>query len=422
MTPYQRIQRSSSPPLLVTGALALGLAAGCAEAGSTDPGGSANLDGAVAGDFIAHVSPKSRTITFEKVGKAPAGKTAPGFRAQDLNGSADSLNIESDDVEGSGSTNTVELVTNSVGFDTDCPPGFQSKTFCGNVTLRHFYPRSLSHVYVQATRMWDTNGNDLTGHSALNSDASEFGLNNGIGLWQYSNEAAASAGVLGAAPYNHGTRDWVFQNPDDADWYIYLKVVAGMQYLDYAFDFSSESFIDACALGTNLGKTSTSTQTLPFTFTLYDQTSTTVRFNRRGMMTFGSTAGSASGTNVALPSTAAPKPALFAFWDDIVFGTNGAMCFATVGEAPNRKFVVEWRDMNFASSGDQTASLTFEAILSEGTNSIDTVYHDMNGPTLRASGDSATVGVQNSTGTAAQAEYNIPDFGSGNAYAFIPIP
>jgi hypothetical protein len=50
------------------------------------------------------------------------------------------------------------------------------------------------------------------------------------------------------------------------------------------------------------------------------------------------------------------------------------------------------------------------------------VYNSMNGPTSRTSGNSATVGTQNELGTDTTSEYNQPNYGTGKAYTFIPIP
>lgn len=375
--------------------------------------------GPILEEFIGHVSPKKGTITFERVKRAASG---PGFAPQDLSASGDSLTIDNDGVAGTGSTSTVELVTNSVGWNGQCPGGYQSNSFCGNVTLRHFYTRPFSHVHVEVVDI-KVNGALNYTHSALNSDSPDDGLNGTFGLWQYTAPAANTLGVLGASPHNVASRDWVFANPDDADYAIKLRVVAAVSYSAYMMDYSSQSFVDACSGGTSLGQTASVTQTMPFAFTLYTSTSTTVRFNKRAMITLGSVSGTSTGSNVNLPSGLAPKPALFVFWDDITFGAApSAQCYKVLGSAPNRQYVVTWKQMDFSLAPDKGASLTFSAFLSEGTNQVDLVYDTMSGPTGRTDGSSATVGVQNASANTATAEFNTPDFGSGNAYTMVPIP
>jgi hypothetical protein len=178
---------------------------------------------AVIGSYVAHLRPKARTLTFERLDTAPvlpAG--APGPAPQNET----SLQIVQDGVAGSGPADSVELVTNSVGTDAQCPSGYQSNSFCGNVTLRHFYPIGLSAVYVQVTAIKDDSGNALSGHSGMNSDAAAFGLDNSLGLWEHGAAGMPMSGMLGLSPDNAGTRDWVFANPDDADINVVLNVVA----------------------------------------------------------------------------------------------------------------------------------------------------------------------------------------------------
>ena len=411
--------------IALTGALLLGILPGCVgeqtdSATMIEPADAPSVPlppkSVVLGEFIAHVRPSRRSITFEAATPA-AGK---GVSPQSI----DDLNVTQDGVAGSGPANTIELVTNTVGYNAQCPAGYQTASFCGNVTLRHFFSGSLANVFVQVLSVYSpTTGLEMTGHGGINGDGSEFGLDATKGLWKYTAPAATTPGIVGASPNNSGTRDWVFANPDDADTYIRMRVISSLTYASYVFDFSSQAFVDACATGTNVGAVSQSTQTMPFPFTLYGNTDTTVKFNKRGMITFGAVAGTASGVSLALPSASAPKPALFVFWDDIGFAaTSTGMCYVTIGTAPNRKYVIEWNNMNFVPVADQTASLTFEAVLSEGTNNIDVVYKTMTGPTTRVSGNLATVGVQNATGTVATSEFHLPDFGSANAYTFVAQP
>jgi hypothetical protein len=415
---------SSTPVLLAAAALAA-LVPGCAgDPGESAPDTSAVVlpspsRGPVLEEFIGHVSPKNGTLTFERV---KPSATVPGFKTQDLSASGDSLTLDNDGVAGSGSNNTVELVTNSVGWNNQCPPGYQSNSFCGNVTLRHFYTRPFSHVHVEITDIKVAGAVNYT-HSALNSDDASDGLNGTFGLWEYTAPAATTPGVVGASPNNVATRDWVFANPDDADFSIKIRVVAAVSYSAYMLDYSSQSFVDACSGGTNLGQTASTTQTMPFAFTLYSATSSTARFNKRAMITFGTVSGTATGSNVNLPNGLAPKPGLYVFWDDITYGAApSATCYKVLGSAPNRQYVVTWKQMDFSLAPDKGSSLTFSAFLSEGTNLIDLVYDTMNGPTSRKDGDSATVGVQNASANTATAEFNTPDFGSGNAYSLVPIP
>jgi hypothetical protein len=409
----QRADRS--PVMIFVGAIGLALLAGCSDAGGEDgspgalfPSEPPPPQGAVVAEIIAHLSPSRGTITFE-----PIERASPGLDTQSM----DSLNLVQDDVPGSGLPTTVELITNSVGYNAECPAPYQTNTFCGNVTLQSFYGRSLSNVFVQATSITPP-----TGHNGLNKDSSEFGLDDTYGLWKYTSPAASTEGVVGQSPHNTGTRDWVFANPDNAETSIVLRVVSSLRYSGYVFDFSSASFIDACSGGVST-TASSAQQTMPFPFTLYQSTNSVVRFNIKGMITFGNVNGTASGSNVSLPAATAPKPGVFVFWDNLKYGPGGKMCYKVVGSAPNRQAVITWNNMTFTDAPDaNTASLQFGAILTEGTNNIDVVYNAMSGASSRPDGDSATIGVQNEAGSVATAEFNSGGYGSGNAYAFVPIP
>lgn len=410
-----RPSRSTLPGALAL-VLSLPLAAGCADAADPAPVSARPLaeplplpeQSVVIAEIVAHVSPSKGTITFERLDRG-----APSSTTQSI----DELNLVESGAENDGPPTTVELVTNTVGYDAECPAPYQISTFCGNVTLRSFYTRSLSNVFVQVTSI-----DPPTGHNALNSDPSEFALEDTFGLWKYKAPAAASPGVLGEAPHNDGSRDWVFANADGTDSSIFLRVVASLKYAEYTLDYSSASFIDACAGGAATGLAS-GQQTLPFPFTLYNSTNTVVRYNSRGMITFGNVSGTSIGLNTALPSSRAPKPGVFVFWDNIKYGLGGKMCYKVVGAAPNRKAVITWNNMTFTDAPDSnTASLQFGAILSEGTNNIDVVYQTMSGMTSRVTGDSATVGVQDELNEAATVEYNQGNFGAGSAYTFVPIP
>lgn len=397
--------------------------AGCAEeplGSPADPEQATPESSVVVADFIARVDPRARTVSISRVDPEPAQIGAPGRSPQSI----DEISIVEDGVAGTGTVNTVELITNSVGVNGECPDGYQASTFCANVTLRHFYNRPINNAFVQVVSVRAQDGTLLPDHGAVNGDYSELGLDSTYGLWKYTADAAVAPGVLAQSPHNSGSRDWVFANPDDACTYIKFRVVASLTYANYMMDYSSQPFIDACAGGTSLGKVSSATQTMPFPFTLFNANSTTVRFNKRGMITFGTVNGTSTGNNLNLPAGLAPKPALFTFWDDIGYGAaaTSAMCYQVLGSAPNRQYVITWKEMNFVPVADQNASLTFSAFLSEGTDFIDLVYGNMTGPTSRASGSSATVGVQNATATVSAHEYNTADFGTGEAFTLVPIP
>jgi hypothetical protein len=410
--------------LLVASSLSLGGLAGCLDEGSEDPGASESPlpDGrGVVAELLVRLRPSVGQI--EVVPAANADRTGPGLSPQ----SQTDLPIIQNDIPGDGPESSVELVTNSVAVDAGCPVPFTSQSFCGNVTLRHFFAsQGFNNVYLQVTEIVDTLGQPLAGHSGLNSDPGALGLDNSLGLWRYTAAGFAPAsGILGKAAggstANEGTRDWVFANPDNADTVIRLRVVASSTYESYTRSTSTTTaFIDACAQpgATRSVLTSPISQPLPFPFTLFGggnatsfgTTSTKVNYNFKGVLTLES-ANPPGGNNLSLPTTGsgAPRPAIFAFWDDLAYNSNGAVCSATTGTLPGRIFVITWSDMKFATDAANTTSLTFSAYLYEGSDKVEIVYKKMTSSKVpaRANGNSATVGLQDATGTVATA-------GSGN--------
>ena len=423
--------------------------AGCADVGDpvpvdepeAAPSGHVDL-----GEYVAHLSPKRGTISLERLQRKATG---PGLGTQ----SVDDINIVQNDIPGVGTANTVELVTNSTGTDSACPAGFQTKSFCGNVTMRSFYAgRALSNVYLQVTKITDEAGVNTTTHSGMNSDPAFSTLGNSLGLWKFTGAGVTSPGVLAQAAVTSlggdaGTRDIVFANPDDADTSIYMHVFATLAYSTYTMTPGTASgFIDACATGTKVLLNSeglTMEQiVLPFPFTLYGMTYspltaagklTISRFGSLGFGNLGTANGSSynTGANVALPSTSAAafQPGIFPFWDDLNYTTNLAasgVCTLVSGLAPNRQLVVTWKNMKFTGDTNGTANMTFSALLSEGSDRVDFAYSSMTAASqVRANGNSATIGVQSPSGTAAKALYNVANSAgtsSTKSYALVPQP
>jgi hypothetical protein len=132
-----------------------------------------------------------------------------------------------------------------------------------------------------------------------------------------------------------------------------------------------------------------------FDFSFYGQSYAMAYASTNAMISFDS--GFADYTNEALPWNGG-TPALMVFWDDLYTTPGNGLCTATIGIPGERQFVVTWNQMGFFGSQDNT-SLTFSAILHEGTNAIDYVYYDMSSPLgTRGAGDSATIGLQGATG------------------------
>lgn len=134
-----------------------------------------------------------------------------------------------------------------------------------------------------------------------------------------------------------------------------------------------------------------------FTFTYYGNNYSQFHVTSNGLVMFGS--GSGDYTEDPIPSTGSPNNFIAAFWDDIVIDPSGKILYTTIGAAPNRKCIIQWTNMGFFSS--TVLMGTFAVILHEGSNNIQIQYRSIiDNTSARAHGQSATIGLENSGGTA----------------------
>ena len=133
----------------------------------------------------------------------------------------------------------------------------------------------------------------------------------------------------------------------------------------------------------NHGDDTVTTIALPFPFTLYGQTFTSINLSSNGNAQFMTT--DATFTNQCLPWTT-HNYTIFPYWDDLYLVNSGFGIFTSVsGTAPNRIFNIEWRAQYFPGSG----SANFELRLYEGQTRFDVLYG-----TVSEGNTSATAGVQ----------------------------
>jgi subtilisin family serine protease len=156
---------------------------------------------------------------------------------------------------------------------------------------------------------------------------------------------------------------------------------------------------------------------LPFPFFFHGQTYDTAFVSTNGSLNF--LASSTTFSNTAIPATAAPNAAIYPMWDDLnVVSGTGSMWTRTTGTAPNRSFLVEWRNVNFFST---TLTVDVEAQLNEDGTVI-TRYRNI-GSDPREQGNSATVGIENATGTIAlQYSFNTAVLSDAQSIRFRPPP
>jgi hypothetical protein len=133
-----------------------------------------------------------------------------------------------------------------------------------------------------------------------------------------------------------------------------------------------------------------------FNFTFYGNSYSQFYINSNGQVLFG--AGSLESLEAPIPSASAPNNFIAPFWDDQVVDSYGNIMYRMVGVAPSRKLIVQFTNMGFypypANMG------TYSVILYETSNIIQIQYRLIVPPSsVKAHGNSAAIGIENSTGT-----------------------
>jgi hypothetical protein len=188
------------------------------------------------------------------------------------------------------------------------------------------------------------------------------------------------------------------------------------------------AFVDISATGTGITLSDDGAQsvTLPFAFPFYGGSSNTLCIGNNGELRFGVASCSSSPySNAALPAANLNGPALLPYWDDML--PNGTVYYASIGSAPNRQFIVEYKNkFSYGDSGDPTGQTgaTFEVILNEADGSIAFQYQTTSfggAGTNYNNGVSATVGLQSNSAFANQYSYNTASLHDGLAIGWTSV-
>jgi hypothetical protein len=198
----------------------------------------------------------------------------------------------------------------------------------------------------------------------------------------------------------------------------------------YAFDDSAPfSWVDACAEGNVLvdisdgDDESQSDVPVGFTFSFGGADYTMVEPTSNGVISLNQE-GNTEYDNLEIPTTEWEGAALFPWWDDLDTEEAGQVCAATVGQAPNRAFVVEWDAVADHNIGDADETISFEAVMCESSDNVvfqylDAVFGDQEFPEKDNAGD-ASVGIQQTSSNGLQYSFNEAVITDGMAIAFYP--
>jgi gliding motility-associated-like protein len=113
-----------------------------------------------------------------------------------------------------------------------------------------------------------------------------------------------------------------------------------------------------------------------FSFNFYGNNYSQIVLGSNGILTFdlAQANGFCPWSSAALPTTnAGTSNSISLSWQDLYFPFAGGLVYQTIGNAPNRQFVVSYENVSYFSASCQSPADCFTAslVLSEGTNTID---------------------------------------------------
>jgi Ig-like domain CHU_C associated/GEVED domain/SprB repeat len=132
------------------------------------------------------------------------------------------------------------------------------------------------------------------------------------------------------------------------------------------------------------------TVSMPFNFTFFGTSYNSVNIVTNGYIYFGANTGFGP-YGSTIPNAAAPNNVIALAWEDLNVISPDSIRYYTEGSAPNRRFVVEWVNVDFYVSGGNVSG---QIVLNEGSNAID-IYHT----NIDNLGNSTSCGIENGTGT-----------------------
>ncbi|MBB5787681.1 carboxypeptidase regulatory-like domain-containing protein [Jiangella mangrovi] len=177
--------------------------------------------------------------------------------------------------------------------------------------------------------------------------------------------------------------------------------VSGPSTLDFALPARSDGYGYFCTTGPSgyaegttqvalTGDESTASVALPFDFPFYGESYDTAYLSSNGHVNF--LAPITNYTNTAIPGAAAPNATIAPLWDDLHIQADGGVYTGTVDGG----FVIEYRNVAFYNVAN--LRVDFSVTLHED-GTITVGYRNLDPAQARELGNSATVGIENATGT-----------------------
>ena len=133
-------------------------------------------------------------------------------------------------------------------------------------------------------------------------------------------------------------------------------------------------------------------------FNFYAQVYDTIYISKYGFISFNNK-GLSIYSNTDIPLGSDPNTAIYPWWDYLDPSLGGSVWYSSTTVNSNRLFVVTWEKVPHHDSTNTI--VTFQVILFLDNGNIQFQYKDVAAQKTRGAGKSATVGIENETGTVA---------------------
>jgi subtilisin family serine protease len=181
---------------------------------------------------------------------------------------------------------------------------------------------------------------------------------------------------------------------DGGDAEMDLALPRRSDYYGYFCEPRRAGFIDANQVLPLTGDRGTIAVPLPFGFSFYGRVYHQAEIASAGYLSFIAPPRAGGAAVRRIPEIESPNAAIYAFWDDLMIDEGASVRTELVGTAPQRAFVVEWRNVAFRDAPD--LRVRFEIVLHEDGRIL-TQYLTA-GPDRRQRGALATVGLEDADG------------------------
>ncbi len=216
--------------------------------------------------------------------------------------------------------------------------------------------------------------------------------------------------TIDSVPYG----DWQVTTEADTCYSGHTRDVAvdGAETVDFNMTAASDTFGYTCAVESSgyvqgdtpvalTGDHEAQAVPMPFPFPYYGHTYSTAFLSTNGTVNF--LASSNAFANAPIPSPAAPNAAIFPFFDDLLLDGGSGVFTRVSGSGHDRTFTMEFRNVTFWDA--TSLRLDFAVVLHE--NGQIAFHYRGIGPDPRERGSSASVGIENETGsTGLQMSFN----------------